>query len=93
MTVDHRARDQAMAKAATLVEALPWLERFAGALVVIKYGGHAMVDPELRAAFAQDVVFLRCAGLRPVVVHGGVPRSARCWTGSASSRSSAEVCA
>jgi acetylglutamate kinase len=74
MTVDHRARDQALAKAATLVEALPWLERFAGALVVIKYGGHAMVDPALRAAFAQDVVFLRCAGLRPVVVHGGGPQ-------------------
>jgi acetylglutamate kinase len=70
----HASRDQAMAKAATLVEALPWLERFAGALVVIKYGGHAMVDPELKAAFAQDVVFLRCAGLRPVVVHGGGPQ-------------------
>jgi acetylglutamate kinase len=63
-----------MAKAATLVEALPWLERFAGAVVVIKYGGHAMVDADLKAAFAQDVVFLRYAGLRPVVVHGGGPQ-------------------
>jgi len=67
-------RELALAKAATLVEALPWLERFSGALVVIKYGGHAMVDPQLKAAFAQDVVFLASAGLRPVVVHGGGPQ-------------------
>jgi acetylglutamate kinase len=66
----------AAAKAQTLVEALPWLERFQGALVVIKYGGNAMVDEELKAAFAQDVVFLRYAGLRPVVVHGGGPQIA-----------------
>jgi acetylglutamate kinase len=46
------ARELALAKAATLVEALPWLERFAGAMVVIKYGGHAMVDAQLKAAFA-----------------------------------------
>jgi acetylglutamate kinase len=64
----------AAAKAQTLVEALPWLERFRGALVVIKYGGHAMVDDELKAAFAQDIIFLRYAGLRPVVVHGGGPQ-------------------
>src|ERR671933_2571581 len=61
-------------KAAVLVEALPWLRRFAGAVVVLKYGGHAMVDEELKQAFAQDVVFLRSAGLRPVVVHGGGPQ-------------------
>jgi acetylglutamate kinase len=67
-------RELALAKAATLVEALPWLERFSGALVVIKYGGHAMVDPQLKAAFAQDVVVLASAGLRPVVVHGGGPQ-------------------
>jgi acetylglutamate kinase len=66
----------AAAKAQTLVEALPWLERFRGALVVIKYGGNAMVDDELKAAFAQDIVFLRYAGLRPVVVHGGGPQIA-----------------
>ena len=63
-------------KAQTLVEALPWLERFRGALVVIKYGGNAMVDDDLKAAFAQDIVFLRYAGLRPVVVHGGGPQIA-----------------
>ena len=62
------------AKAAVLIEALPWLDRFHGRTVVIKYGGHAMTDPALRAGFAQDVVFLRYAGLRPVVVHGGGPQ-------------------
>ncbi len=64
----------ALAKAATLIEALPWLDRFHGQIVVIKYGGHAMTDEALRLAFAQDVVFLRYAGLRPVVVHGGGPQ-------------------
>lgn len=66
----------AASKAHILVEALPWLERFQGALVVIKYGGNAMVDDTLKAAFAQDIVFLRYAGLRPVVVHGGGPQIA-----------------
>jgi acetylglutamate kinase len=64
----------AIAKAATLIEALPWLNRFHGQTVVIKYGGHAMTDAGLRSGFAQDVVFLRYAGLRPVVVHGGGPQ-------------------
>ena len=66
----------AQGKAQTLVEALPWLEQFRGALVVVKYGGNAMVDDGLKAAFAQDVAFLRYAGLRPVVVHGGGPQIA-----------------
>ncbi len=69
-----RDRDLAQSKAATLVEALPWLERFHGRTVVVKYGGHAMADPALAASFAADVVFLRYAGLRPVVVHGGGPQ-------------------
>lgn len=64
----------AQAKAATLIEALPWLARFAGSTVVVKYGGNAMADPELRRAFAADMVFLRHAGLKPVVVHGGGPQ-------------------
>jgi acetylglutamate kinase len=64
----------AQAKAATLIEALPWLARFHGATVVVKYGGHAMVEPELQRAFAADLVFLRYAGIRPVVVHGGGPQ-------------------
>ncbi|HEX5497409.1 MAG TPA: acetylglutamate kinase, partial [Mycobacteriales bacterium] len=69
-----RDRATLLAKAATLVEALPWLARFAGAVVVVKYGGHAMADQELAGGFAQDVVFLRYTGLRPVVVHGGGPQ-------------------
>ena len=69
-----RDRTSALAKAATLIEALPWLDRFHGETVVIKFGGHAMADEALRLAFAQDVVFLRYAGLRPVVVHGGGPQ-------------------
>src|SRR5260370_38522636 len=73
VTTDSRIED-ASAKAATLIEALPWLNRFHGQTVVIKYGGHAMADETLRVAFAQDLVFLRYAGLRPVVVHGGGPQ-------------------
>jgi acetylglutamate kinase len=64
----------ALQKAATLIEALPWLERFHGQTVVLKYGGNAMTDEQLRRSFAQDVVFLRYAGLKPVVVHGGGPQ-------------------
>ncbi|MCW2900521.1 MAG: acetylglutamate kinase [Streptosporangiaceae bacterium] len=67
-------RAHALAKAATLIEALPWLERFHGRTVVVKYGGHAMADEALRHAFAEDIVFLRYAGLRPVIVHGGGPQ-------------------
>jgi acetylglutamate kinase len=67
-------RTAALAKAATLVEALPWLARFHGAVVVLKYGGNAMTDPALQRAFAEDVVFLRYVGLKPVVVHGGGPQ-------------------
>ncbi|MFI7599791.1 acetylglutamate kinase [Actinoplanes sp. NPDC049681] len=61
-------------KAAVLIESLPWLERFHGATVVIKYGGNAMIKPELQRAFAADMVFLRYAGIKPVVVHGGGPQ-------------------
>ena len=71
---DEARRVAATAKAATLIEALPWLDRFHGETVVIKYGGHAMTEEHLRAGFAQDLVFLRHAGLRPVVVHGGGPQ-------------------
>ncbi len=64
----------AHAKAAALTEALPWLERFHGRTVVVKYGGHAMADEALRQSFAEDVVFLRYAGIKAVVVHGGGPQ-------------------
>ncbi|MET7997798.1 acetylglutamate kinase [Amycolatopsis sp. NPDC005232] len=66
--------ETAAEKAGVLIEALPWLQRFHGATVVVKYGGNAMIDDTLKAAFAQDMVFLRLAGLRPVVVHGGGPQ-------------------
>jgi acetylglutamate kinase len=71
---DAVSRAAATAKAGTLIEALPWLDRFHGETVVIKYGGHAMTAEDLRAGFAQDLVFLKHAGLRPVVVHGGGPQ-------------------
>lgn len=67
-------RAGALLKAATLAEALPWLREFHGATVVVKYGGNAMTDNALKRAFAEDIVFLRLAGLRPVVVHGGGPQ-------------------
>lgn len=65
---------RALTKAAVLTEALPWLQQFHGKTVVIKYGGNAMVDDDLKRAFAEDIVFLRYAGVRPVVVHGGGPQ-------------------
>lgn len=61
-------------KAEVLIEALPWLEEFAGQRIVIKYGGNAMIDDHLKACFAEDMVFLRQVGLHPVVVHGGGPQ-------------------
>ena len=61
-------------KASILTEALPWLETYAGKIVVIKYGGNAMIDDDLRRAFAQDIVFMKRCGLHPVVVHGGGPQ-------------------
>lgn len=78
MSVLSRVEDDRLStaaeKAGVLVEALPWLRRFHGATVVVKYGGNAMVDDGLRRAFAEDMVFLRLAGLHPVVVHGGGPQ-------------------
>jgi acetylglutamate kinase len=62
------------AKAATLAGALPWLKRYHGKIVVVKYGGNAMTDDVLKRAFAEDIAFLRFAGFRPVVVHGGGPQ-------------------
>jgi acetylglutamate kinase len=72
----NRARDLgiALGKANTLIEALPWLSRFAGSTVVVKYGGNAMIDAELQRSFAADMVFLRTVGIHPVVVHGGGPQ-------------------
>jgi len=63
-----------LAKAETLIEALPYLQRYAGRTFVVKYGGHAMGDPELARDFAEDVVLLKAIGINPVVVHGGGPQ-------------------
>ncbi len=61
-------------RAHALIEALPYIDRFRGAVVVIKFGGNAMVDPDLSRTFAEDVVLLRSVGMKPVVVHGGGPQ-------------------
>jgi len=61
-------------RAAVLAEALPWLQHYRNKIVVVKYGGNAMVDEELKRAFATDMVFLRTVGAKPVVVHGGGPQ-------------------
>jgi len=66
-----------LAKAETLIEALPFLQRYAGRTFVVKYGGHAMGDPELAHDFAQDIVLLKAVGINPVVVHGGGPQIGR----------------
>lgn len=65
--------NESMAQVKTLVEALPYLKKFKGATVVIKYGGHAMLNSELKEQVLQDIIFLQFAGLKPVVVHGGGP--------------------
>lgn len=64
----------AAAKASTLIESLPWLRKYRDQIVVIKYGGNAMISEELQEAFAQDIAYLRYVGVRPVVVHGGGPQ-------------------
>ena len=72
--VDEAVSDVAAAKAAVLIESLPWITSYAGRIVVVKFGGNAMVDDALIASFAEDVVYLRTVGVRPVVVHGGGPQ-------------------
>jgi acetylglutamate kinase len=72
MSADRRAI--ALAKAEVLVEAMPWLQRFRNKIVVIKFGGNAMIDEGLQKAFAEDVVFLRMCGIHVVVLHGGGPQ-------------------
>jgi acetylglutamate kinase len=71
-----QSQDPAVAriKAETLIESLPWLQNFHGKVVVIKFGGNAMVDEQLTKAFAQDMAYLRFVGIKPVVVHGGGPQ-------------------
>ena len=71
---DHAPDPALLAKAETLTEALPYLQRYAGSTFVVKYGGHAMGDPERQRDFAEDMVLLRAVGIKPVVVHGGGPQ-------------------
>ena len=66
--------DEAAVKAAVLIESLPWLKRFSGQTIVIKFGGNAMIDRDLKRAFAEDIAYLQLVGVRPVVVHGGGPQ-------------------
>jgi acetylglutamate kinase len=73
-SASRQAWQRATAKAATLAEALPWLKKYHGRIIVVKYGGNAMTDETLKQAFAEDIVFLRYAGVHPVVVHGGGPQ-------------------
>ncbi|WP_072313126.1 acetylglutamate kinase [Agrococcus sp. Marseille-P2731] len=73
MPAETRAAELAQ-KAETLIESLPWLERYRGATMVVKYGGNAMISEELQRAFAEDMVYLRHVGISPVVVHGGGPQ-------------------
>ncbi len=70
----RNSQENALFKAGVLAEALPWLLKFQDSIVVIKFGGNAMVDKKLLSQFAQDVVFLKLAGLKPVVVHGAGPQ-------------------
>ncbi|MCH2111155.1 MAG: acetylglutamate kinase, partial [Polyangiaceae bacterium] len=69
--------DELIQKAAVLQEALPYIRRFHGSVFVVKYGGHAMVDDQLKASFARDVSLLRYVGIQVVVVHGGGPQISR----------------
>lgn len=71
---EQQDKNVAAIKAQTLIESLPWLQKFHGKIVVVKFGGNAMVDAELEKAFAEDMAYLRWVGIRPVVVHGGGPQ-------------------
>ncbi|MBS0478147.1 MAG: acetylglutamate kinase [Proteobacteria bacterium] len=74
LMTNHAPSPALLAKAETLVEALPYLQRYAGRTFVVKYGGHAMGDPEAQRDFAEDIVLLKAVGINPVVVHGGGPQ-------------------
>ncbi len=72
--MSHAPHPDLLVKTETLIEALPYLQRYAGKTFVVKYGGHAMGDPELARDFAEDIVLLKAVGINPVVVHGGGPQ-------------------
>jgi hypothetical protein len=84
--------DSALNVARVLTEALPYIQRFTGRTIVVKFGGNAMVDPTLHESFARDIVLMKLVGMNPVVVHGGGRRSAACWRSSGFAASSSTAC-
>lgn len=76
MTLDRKA---AINVAQVLSEALPYIQRFTGKTIVVKFGGNAMIDEDLKNSFARDIVMMKLVGMNPVVVHGGGPKLANCW--------------
>src|SRR5438445_8641849 len=74
MNAPFNHNPQAAEKARILAEALPYIQRFHGKTIVVKFGGNAMIEEELKASFAYDVVLLKLVGMNPVVVHGGGPQ-------------------
>ncbi|GAB2519920.1 acetylglutamate kinase [Microbacterium petrolearium] len=72
--LQHTTPEEAAFKATTLIESLPWLKQYRDEVVVVKYGGNAMISEELQDAFAEDIAYLRYVGIKPVVVHGGGPQ-------------------
>ncbi len=72
--LQHTTPEQAAFKATTLIESLPWLKQYRDEVVVVKYGGNAMISEDLQDAFAEDIAYLRYVGIKPVVVHGGGPQ-------------------
>ena len=74
MTPSDAPTNEAFEVARVLTEALPYIQRFQGRTVVVKYGGNAMTDASLKASFARDIVLMRAVGINPIVVHGGGPQ-------------------
>lgn len=80
-------------KARVLAESLPYIRRFSGSIIVIKYGGNAMTEPALKEGFARDVVLLKLIGLHPIIVHGAARKSMKCWKKSAKKENLFKACA
>lgn len=80
-------------KARILAEALPYIRRFSGSVIVIKYGGNAMTEPALKEGFARDVVLLKLVGIHPVIVHGAARKLMKCWKKSVKKANSCKACA
>jgi acetylglutamate kinase len=85
-------REEAEITAKVISRALPYIQRFAGKTVVIKYGGNAMVDDRLKKSFARDIVLMKAVGINPVVVHGGGPQIGEMLDPSQLSQNSSMAC-